>query len=238
MAANDSYVAQSITGTGKLQSISVDLKKYGLPDVSIRAKVYADVPVDLEDTFPLNNYVGQSTNVVAASGLTTDFVTHTFYFNNLQVSGQWTVVFEYESDVTQDTDNFVLFAVTPPYPDLYTGGDFCYYVYNSTSWSIFYGVDLVFTCVYCDEATTTTTTTVAPVCYLWSLENQDQTLITWTYTECNGEETIIYQEVSDPAILVCSEEEPVPSGNGLATNTQEVCTETPTTTTTTEGEPQ
>lgn len=160
MAANDSYVAQSITGTGKLQSISVDLKKYGSPNVNIRAKVYTDVPVDLEDTFPLNNYVGQSTNVVAASGLTTDFVTHTFYFNNLQVSGQWTVVFEYESDVTQDMDNFVLFAVTPPYPDLYTGGDFCYYVYNSTSWTIFYGGDLVFTCVYCDEATTTTTTTV------------------------------------------------------------------------------
>lgn len=233
MAANDSYAAQSITGTGKLQSISVDLKKYGSPNVNIRAKIYADVPLDLEDTFPLNNYVGQSTNVVAASGLTTDFVTHTFYFNNLQVSGQWTVVFEYESDVTQDTDNFVLFAVTPPYPDLYTGGDFCYYVYNSTSWSIFYGVDLVFTCVYCDEATTTTTTE-QPICYLWMLYNTDQTVITWTWTECNGEETEVNQEAEDLPIYVCSVNAPICNGVSEAVNTQEVCTETPTTTTTTE----
>lgn len=233
MATNDSWAAQSITGTGKLQQISIDLKKYGLPDVSIRAKVYADVPVDLEDTFPLNNYVGQSTNVVAASGLTTDFVTHTFYFNNLQVSGQWTVVFEYESDVTQDMDNFVLFAVTPPYPDLYTGGDFCYYVYNSTSWSIFYGGDLVFTCVYCDEATTTTTTE-QPICYLWMLYNTDQTVITWTYTECNGEETQVIQESEDLPIYVCSVNAPTCNGISEAINTQEVCTETPTTTTTTE----
>jgi hypothetical protein len=138
---------QSITATGNLTTITIQVKKFGLPDVSIRAKVYQTVPLDFSSGFPLSDYVGQSDNVVAATSLTTSLESYTFYFPGLSVTGQWTVVFEYEDKVIHDQFNYAVFSIG--LPSIYAGGTFLYYSEMFDTWYLVPGYDMVFSCTYC-----------------------------------------------------------------------------------------
>lgn len=160
MAANEMNPGQTITACGKLRDITVQIKKSGSPNFNIRAKIYLDVPELWEIGYPLDNYLGESTNVIAASDLTTNFTNQSFAFSALEITGKWTVVFEYEDIVDHDMFNLVLFAIgmADGEDDLYADGEFVYYSYDSDMWWMFPG-DMVFTCGYCEEECPTTTTT-------------------------------------------------------------------------------
>ena len=89
-----------------------------------------------------------------------------------------------------------------------------------------------------EPATTTTeipetTTTTTCVCTLWALVNEDQTLITWTWIECEGRVMEQNQEAEDPTLYVCSCTKPTCNGISQAVDTEVPCNETPEVTTTT-----
>jgi len=160
MAANESSPGQTITACGRLRSITIKMRKSGSPRFNIRAKIYLDVPENWEVGFPLTNYVGQSTNVISAATLDATFGDVTFLFNDIEVSGQWTVVFEYETITTHNQINYVLYATgsMPPDGSIYAGGEFVYYNYDSDIWYTYPYGDMVFTCTFCEGECTTTTT--------------------------------------------------------------------------------
>lgn len=165
MASHEWNPGQTITACGRLRSITIQMRKSGAPRFNIRAKVYLYTPTDWETGLPLPNYVGQSTNVIASSTLDATFGDHTFTFNDIEVSGQWTVVFEYENITTHNQFNYVLYAIgtMPPAGSIYDGGVFVYYIYDSDIWYTFPFGDMVFSCTYCEgECTTTTTQEVGP----------------------------------------------------------------------------
>ena len=161
MATSEMNPGQTITACGQLRNITVQMKKYGSPVFNIRAKIYLDVPIDFETGFPLDNYLGESTNVISAASLTGTFTNQSFAFSALEITGKWTVVFEYEDVTNHDLFNFVNLAIGMGEgdTDLYTGGEFVYYSYDSDMWWLFPYGDMVFTCGYCHEDCPTTTTT-------------------------------------------------------------------------------
>ena len=160
MASHEWNPGQTITACGRLRSITIRMRKSGAPRLNIRAKIYLDVPENWDAGFPLANYVGQSTNVVSAALLETEFEDRTFLFDDFEVSGQWTVVFEYDKITTHNQFNYVLYAIgtMPPDGSIYSGGDFVYYIYDSDLWYVYPIADMVFSCTYCEGECTTTTT--------------------------------------------------------------------------------
>jgi len=160
MAAHEWNPGQTITACGRLRSITVQMRRSGSPRFNIRANIYLTVPDDWDIGWPLSNYVGQSTNVITSSTLDATFGDVTFLFDDLEVSGQWTVVFTYETVTTHNEFNYVLYATGSMAPDgsIYSGGDFVYYIVDSDTWYIFPYGDMVFSCTYCEGECTTTTT--------------------------------------------------------------------------------
>lgn len=160
MAAHEMNPGQTITACGRLRSITVRMRRFGSPRFNIRAKVYLTAPEGWETGFPLPNYVGQSTNVIAASSVAVPHTNYTFLFDDIEVSGKWTVVFEFESVVVHTEYDYIIWAIGMQAPEgaLYPGGDFAYYIADSDLWYLYTIGDMVFTCTYClGECTTTTT---------------------------------------------------------------------------------
>jgi hypothetical protein len=220
--------AQSITAHGRVRSISIDIKKYGLPDINIRAKIYSYVPANFENGWPLPivNFLGQSTNVIATSALTALYSTETFLFPDTEVTGQWTVVFSYEGEVLHDQNNFAVFGVGAP--DIYVGGDFMYYTAQGDIWYLNEGYDMVFTCIYCNEGEVATTTTGIVTCFEYVLictsrEGEAQ----FGVVHCDGTPenvTVIY---GIPQFL-CLSEPPVPLDQNGQFDMGNECTDTTT----------
>lgn len=229
--------AQTITAEGLLQSVAIEIKKYGSPVFNIRASIYLDEPTDLQAGFLLNNWAGDSTNVIAAGGLTTSFTTQTFYFNNIAITGKWTIVFTYESVTTHNAFNYAAFEVGVPAPgdDLYANGDFCGYFYDGDTWYVYTGYDLVFGCTYCSsEATTTTTTQIEwerGTCRLVTMTNTDrseETIATFGTYPCEGDPIAIPVEYGNP-VTECMSAEPVLLAGTGAWEIGEICNTTTTT---------
>jgi hypothetical protein len=226
------YPAQSITATGKVSSIAVDIKKTGSPVFNIRAKIYTYVPANLENGFPLpvTQYVGQSTNVITASGLSTSFAMQTFNFNNLSVTGQWIVVFVYENEITHYPYDEVNFGIGGNDP--YVPGDFIYYMVLNDTWYIATGYDMIFDCIYCNEGEeiTTTTTTVRCLEYIMICTTQGQEA-QFLVVHCNGQQETITVVYDQPQFL-CLQYPPMPLDEYGIFDFGRPCEETTTTTTT------